>query len=104
MTCYNTCAYTGCYKRIPYEIGEHPPKYCEEHNTRNRSNIITPISNPDPTITMAILRCPKCKSQKEIPYSEWVKSISRLSPLKYTCDNGCGKMFYHTDTKAKGEE
>lgn len=31
MTSYNTCAFVGCYCRIPYEIGEKPDKYCEKH-------------------------------------------------------------------------
>lgn len=32
MTCYNTCAYPGCQKRIPYEPGQFEiPRYCEEH-------------------------------------------------------------------------
>jgi len=32
-TCYNTCAFTGCYKRIPYDPKEKikPSKYCEDH-------------------------------------------------------------------------
>jgi hypothetical protein len=41
MTCYNTCAYPGCYKRIAYEKGEkYIPKYCDEHNNRERTNLI----------------------------------------------------------------
>ena len=31
MTAFNTCSYPDCTKRIPYEIGEIPAKYCPEH-------------------------------------------------------------------------
>ena len=46
-----------------------------------------------------ILRCPVCKSQKEVTFEEYCKSILPLSNKRIRCEEeNCGiVMIYHTD-------
>ena len=91
MVSYNACCYPGCYNRIPYEKGEIPEKYCQNHAAyKSRSNLVTtePIKKFEAYV---IMKCPSCKARTSILKSEWM-----LKPT-IPCTSCAGVMIYHKD-------
>ena len=108
MTSFNTCAYLGCTRRIPYDPKEDItyPRYCPEHmkTIENRigrysfddlyayvgnRSLVTPADSVPKTI---ILRCPLCKLREEVP-------AAMLGTRTLCKTNGCtGMMLYHKDS------
>ena len=47
MTAFATCAYTGCYERIPYDPKEDAirPRYCDKHMVTMASRGISKLTD-----------------------------------------------------------
>ena len=101
MTSFNTCAYPGCYCRIAYHVGETPEKYCDTHNDRNRSNLVTDphYTTKDEkipeSVKMVILRCPRCKQRYEITQKDW------MNDKIPACICGGGRLFHKEKSEPK---
>lgn len=96
----NICAYPGCNARV-----SDPIKYCIEHNTRDRSNLIkieapaTPLKKK----LVVILCCPNCHDRSEHDYDDWCKTYLPKA-IKIQCtEPGCDRvdLVYHKDKTEK---
>jgi len=112
MTAFATCAYPGCYIKIPYDpkTDTERPRYCECHMRNNPRDLYIavipkPLSEtssviPKTTLANVILICPKCKIRKEVSYEDFCKSVGELVINRICCTNRrCNgtPMIYHKD-------
>jgi len=93
----NICAYPDC-KTIVSE----DQKYCNEHNTRDRSNLVAVdiTEKLKSHRLIAILRCPQCNFRYEVDYEEWCKTYLEKGSIKMQCTNPlCDRvdLVYHKD-------
>lgn len=93
--CVITCMEPGCKNPIYYYTDDiEVPLYCERHRTDDGRhsavrNLLKPIPPKQPD-KYVILRCPVCKTRKQVLHSDW------LLNKPYRCICG-GNMLYHKD-------
>lgn len=106
MTSFATCAFTGCYEKIPYDPKEDAvrPRYCKHHmqHMSERSPSIKDddwlyiavvrktVQEPVAPVKRVVMICPACKDRRIVSEAQWV--LGNIPP----CSCG-GKMVFHKD-------